>query len=117
MKARALADVLVVGINSDHSVQRLKGKDRPLTRLQDRLEILAALECVDFVTYFSESTPERLITMLKPDILVKGGDYRREEVVGGDFVEERGGKVVILPLIPGRSTRNLVEKIRSRGRS
>jgi rfaE bifunctional protein nucleotidyltransferase chain/domain len=107
VKARALGDCLVVGINSDASVRRLKGRKRPLAPLADRQKVLAALESVDYVTVFGEDTPEALIGKLKPSILVKGGDYSLGEIVGRHLV----GKVVRIPLVKGRSTSALVKKI------
>ena len=106
-KARALGDCLVVGINSDASVRRLKGSKRPLAPYADRSKVLAALESVDYVTYFSEDTPQQLIERLKPAVLVKGGDYGLEQIVGRELVQ----KVVRIPLVKGRSTSELVKKI------
>lgn len=109
-RARALGAALVVGVNSDASVRRLgKGPERPLNPLGDRMRVLAGLACVDAVTPFSEDTPERLLSALKPDILVKGGDYRAGEVAG----RSHAGRVVILPLLKGRSTTALVKKLRA----
>ena len=110
--ARSLADLLVVGLNSDDSVRRLKGPGRPLTSQEDRAVVLAALEAVDFVTIFDEDTPLRLITDLGPDILVKGADYSIDEVVGAAEVAAAGGRVVLAPLIPGRSTTDLLRRSR-----
>lgn len=112
-KARALGDLLVVGVNSDRSVARVKGPGRPIVPEAERAEMVGALGCVDYVTLFDEETPEELISSVAPDILVKGGDWRPGEVVGREFVEERGGKVVIIPLEQGYSTSSLVERIRS----
>ncbi|MBI3252184.1 MAG: D-glycero-beta-D-manno-heptose 1-phosphate adenylyltransferase [Candidatus Omnitrophica bacterium] len=111
-RARALGDLLVIGLNTDKSVRALKGSGRPLTAQGDRAEILSALACVDFVTFFPEKTPERLIRALRPDILVKGGDWKKERIAGGRFVESYGGKVRSLPFIPGRSTTGLLDKIK-----
>ena len=110
-KARALGDMLVVGVNSDDSVKRLKGPGRPVNTECDRAEMLAALDCVDHVIVFGEDTPYELIRRVKPKVLVKGGDYKPEEVVGRDIVEENGGEVVIIPLVEGRSTTAVIEKI------
>lgn len=107
-KARSFGDLLVVGLNSDGSVRRLKGPERPLVNEADRAELLAALEMVDYVTIFGEDTPAALIEELKPDVLVKGGDYRAEEVVGRETVEASGGRVEIVPFVEGRSTTKLV---------
>lgn len=110
-RARALGDLLVLGLNSDASVQRLKGPTRPLVSQQDRAEVLAALACVDYVVVFDEDTPLQLIETLRPDILVKGGDYRRETVVGHQQVESWGGRVELIDFVEGRSTTGIVEKI------
>jgi D-beta-D-heptose 7-phosphate kinase/D-beta-D-heptose 1-phosphate adenosyltransferase len=106
-KAKSLGDVLVVGINSDASLKRLKGPKRPLVNEKDRARVLAALECVDYVTVFGEDTPYALIKALGPDILVKGGDYRLEDIVGRDLVK----RVVRVPLVKGKSTTALIAKI------
>ena len=110
-RARALGDLLVVGINSDRSVKRLKGHDRPLIGEDERAELLAALSCVDYVTIFSERTPLRVITAIKPNVLVKGADYSISDVVGRDAVKRWGGRVELVPLLPGFSTTGLVESI------
>ena len=110
-EARKLGDVLIVGVNSDDSVKRLKGKNRPVNSLNDRMEVLAALSSVGHVISFDEDTPYELISEIMPDVLVKGGDYLREEVVGADIVEKNGGKVVIIPLTEGRSTTSILEKM------
>lgn len=110
-QARALGDLLVVALNSDSSVRKLKGVTRPLQSEEDRAKIMAALGCVDFVTVFSEETPESLIRLVKPDVLVKGGDWKVENIVGGPFVQSYGGSVTSLPFVPGRSTSKIVEKI------
>ncbi|MDD3581132.1 MAG: D-glycero-beta-D-manno-heptose 1-phosphate adenylyltransferase [Desulfobacca sp.] len=110
--ARSLGDLLVVGLNTDSSVRRLaKGPGRPLTSEADRAEILAALACVDGVVLFNQDTPLALINTLKPDLLVKGGDYNLEQIVGRPEVESWGGQVRIIPLIPGRSTTQLIARI------
>ncbi len=110
-EARALGDLLILGLNSDRSVRKLKGKLRPLISQEERALILAALDCVDYVVIFPEETPLKLIRGLQPDILVKGGDYRKGEVVGGDLVEAGGGRVALIPVVRGRSTSGLVERI------
>lgn len=112
--ARALGDALVVGVNSDDSVARLKGEGRPVTALEDRMYVLAGLECVDAVTPFAEDTPRDLIAALLPDILVKGGDYDAADVVGAAEVSAAGGHVVILPFIEGRSTTEIIRRLQSR---
>jgi|ERR1035437_2331743 rfaE bifunctional protein nucleotidyltransferase chain/domain len=109
--AKRLGDVLVVALNSDASVRRLKGPTRPLVRQRDRCEVMAALEMVDFVTVFSEDTPYKLITRLQPDVLVKGGDWTSDRIVGADIVRARGGTVRSLRFAPGYSTTRLVERI------
>ncbi len=113
--ARALGDVLVIGVNTDASIARLKGPTRPIQPLAVRLELLAALRCVDQVVAFDEDTPEALITHIEPDILVKGGDYTPASVVGAAFVESRGGQVCILPFVDGYSSTKLISKIAVKG--
>lgn len=111
-QARSLGDILVLGLNTDASVQRLKGPERPLQSEDERAEILAALSCVDYVTLFNEDTPLELIQTVKPDILVKGGDWTVDKIVGADFVLKNGGQVKSLQFVPGRSTTKLIEKMR-----
>lgn len=110
-KARALGDVLVVGVNSDSSVRKLKGPKRPILSEEERAEILSGLGCVDYVTLFDEIDPLKLITSLQPDVLVKGGDWTKEQTVGKEVVERSGGEVVIVPFVKGASTSNLIETI------
>jgi D-beta-D-heptose 7-phosphate kinase/D-beta-D-heptose 1-phosphate adenosyltransferase len=110
-KAKSFGDVLIVGINSDSSVRKIKGEERPILPQDDRAEILASLEMVDYVLIFSEETPHRVIARLVPDVLVKGGDYKREEIVGKDIVESGGGRVRRVKQIPGKSTRSMIRKI------
>ncbi len=110
-KARCLGDILVLGLNSDASVRRLKGEKRPLIREEERAHILAALDCIDYVIVFDEDTPLELITALKPDILAKGGDYTLEGVVGRDFVEAYGGRVELVSFVDGKSTSNIIERV------
>lgn len=112
-EAAKLGDILIVGLNSDVSVRKLKGADRPVNREQDRAEILCALEFVDYVVVFEEDTPYRLIEMIQPDILTKGGDYAPDEVVGKDIVEGRGGRLVLIPFVDGKSTSGMIQRIRS----
>jgi len=114
--ARALGERLVVGVNSDPSVRRLKGPDRPIVAAADRAALLAALACVDLVVLFDEDTPERLIQAVRPDVLVKGGDWPVERIAGREFVESCGGRVLSLPLREGYGTSALIERIRA-GRS
>ena len=112
--ARALGDVLVVGVNSDASVRRLeKAPDRPIVPEVQRAEVLAALACVDYVGIFDEPDPLELITAVQPDILVKGGDWPIDQIVGRKVVEARGGIVRTIPLVPGQSTTALLQRIRS----
>ena len=116
--AAALGDVLVLAINSDASVRRLnKGPERPLVPEADRAALLAALACVDAVTIFDEDTPLEALQAVKPQVLVKGADYRPEQVVGRDFVEANGGRVVLVPLLPQKSTTALVERIKAAAKS
>lgn len=110
-KARQCGDALVIGLNSDDSVRRLKGAYRPLVPEADRAFLLAALAAVDYVTIFPEDTPQSLIETLQPDVLVKGGDYRLDTIVGREVVEKRGGKVLTIPLVPNRSTSNIIQTI------
>jgi len=112
-QARAEGDALIVGLNSDTSVRRLKGPGRPIQSEGERAYVLAALSDVDVVVPFSEDTPLQLIQRLRPDVLVKGGDYEPSTVVGREQVESWGGRVVIVPLRPGRSTTSIIEKLRA----
>lgn len=109
--AKKMGDILVVALNSDASVRRIKGKMRPLVNEKDRLRIIAALESVDYVTPFPEVTPLKTIKLIKPDILIKGADWNKDDIVGGDFVLGYGGKVKTISLIKGRSTTNLIKRI------
>ena len=111
--ARSLGDRLVVGVNSDRSVRLIKGPGRPIQPEDDRAEILAALECVDYVTLFDDETPLRLIERIVPDILVKGGDWPVDRIVGRDVVERAGGKVLSIPYTEGYSTSRLIDRIRA----
>ncbi|MEO0139063.1 MAG: D-glycero-beta-D-manno-heptose 1-phosphate adenylyltransferase [candidate division WOR-3 bacterium] len=110
--AKSLGDVLVVGLNDDDSIKRLKGEGRPINKLEDRAFALLATKWVDFVIPFSEDTPERLIMELEPDVLVKGGDYDIKSVVGADFVISRGGRVEIFKYIEGYSTTEIIKRIK-----
>jgi D-beta-D-heptose 7-phosphate kinase / D-beta-D-heptose 1-phosphate adenosyltransferase len=110
--ARSACDRLIVGLNSDASVARLKGADRPVQNERARAEVLAALEAVDLVVLFEEDTPINLITQVKPSVLVKGGDYTREGVVGHQIVEASGGQVLLVEVLPGFSTTSLVDRAR-----
>jgi D-beta-D-heptose 7-phosphate kinase / D-beta-D-heptose 1-phosphate adenosyltransferase len=108
--ARGACDRLIVGLNSDASVKRLKGEGRPVQDERARAEVLAALEAVDLVAIFEEDTPIRLIAEIRPSVLVKGGDYTREQVVGHEVVEAHGGEVVLVDVLPGHSTTSLVNR-------
>ncbi len=110
-KARAFGDLLVVAVNSDASVRSIKGDKRPINNEADRMETLAALQSVDFVTLFSEPDPHRVISELQPDVLVKGGDWRVDQIIGRDVVEARGGRVLTVPYQEGASTTGIIEKI------
>jgi len=110
--ARALGDVLIVGLNSDESVRELKGPGRPVIPALERAEILASLECVDAVLIFEELTPQRVVAALLPDILVKGGDWPGNQIVGREEVEAAGGKVVLVDVVPGYSTTEILKRIR-----
>jgi rfaE bifunctional protein nucleotidyltransferase chain/domain len=112
-KAKSLGDILVVGLNSDGSVRKIKGKSRPIVSQKNRAILLAALEAVNFVIIFNELTPLNLIKAIKPDVLVKGGDWNKENIVGAEFVKSCGGKVKSLQYINGLSTRGLIDKIKS----
>jgi D-glycero-beta-D-manno-heptose 1-phosphate adenylyltransferase len=111
--ARALGDVLIIGLNSDDSVRTLKGPGRPVIPAEERAEILASLECVDAVVIFDELTPQRVIAALLPDVLVKGGDWPGDQIVGREEVEAAGGKVVLIDVLPGYSTTEILNKIRA----
>lgn len=113
-RARALGDLLIVGVNSDKSVRKIKGRGRPIVAEGDRSLILASLRSVDYVIVFSDPTPARLIEAIRPDILVKGRDYKKREIVGWETVLKSGGKVLTLPLVKGYSTRKLIQRIRKR---
>ncbi len=110
--ARRAGERLVVGLNSDASVQRLKGPERPVRNEAERAYVLAAFEMVDCVVVFAQDTPLELIRLLQPDVLVKGGDYSEETIVGAPDVRSRGGDVVVIPLTPGQSTTNIIRKLR-----
>ncbi len=111
-KAKSRGDVLIVGLNSDESVKRLKGEGRPINDERDRAVVLSALKPVDYVSVFDEDTPLELIKAVKPDVLAKGADYKEEEVVGADFVKSRGGEVALIEYEEGKSTTKTIEKIK-----
>jgi D-beta-D-heptose 7-phosphate kinase/D-beta-D-heptose 1-phosphate adenosyltransferase len=113
--ARALGDILIVGINSDRSTRELKGEGRPILPELERAEVLAGLECVDGVVIFDEMTPQQIISNLVPDVLVKGSDWPADQIVGREEVEAAGGKVVLAPVVPGYSTTAILQKVREAG--
>jgi D-beta-D-heptose 7-phosphate kinase/D-beta-D-heptose 1-phosphate adenosyltransferase len=115
-KAKALGDVLVVGVNSDASVRRIKGEKRPIVGEEDRAEVLAALQAVDYVCLFDEDTPYELLRALVPDVLVKGADWKVEDVIGKDIVERAGGSVQTIEFLPHRSTTQMIHTILERFR-
>jgi rfaE bifunctional protein nucleotidyltransferase chain/domain len=112
LQAKELGDILVIGLNSDNSVRRLKGPTRPINGENERAFVLAALACVDYVTLFEEDTPEELIKVVRPDVLVKGGDYTLDNIVGADFVMQNGGTVTTIPFVEGFSSTRIIEKLK-----
>jgi rfaE bifunctional protein nucleotidyltransferase chain/domain len=114
LAARETADALIVGINSDLSVRRLKGPTRPVRSEAERAYVVASIEAVDLVVIFGEDTPLELVKLLQPDVIVKGGDYTEESIVGAAEVRSRGGRVVVVPLTPGQSTTSIIEKLGER---
>ena len=112
-EARASGDLLIVGINSDTSVRSIKGPLRPILPQTDRIELIAAMEMVDYVVLFDEPDPYRAIAAIKPNVLAKGGDWSAEKIVGADIVEQNGGRVAVIPYLPGFSTTEIIERIRS----
>lgn len=110
-KAKSFGDILIVAVNTDGSVKKLKGPRRPIYKLSGRMKVLSALEAVDYVTSFPEDTPIDILKELRPDILVKGGDWKPDEVVGKNFIESYGGKVKIVPHLKNYSTTSLIEKL------
>ena len=113
-EAKKMGDLLVVALNSDSSVKKIKGPKRPILLETERAELLAALEVVDYVTSFDEPDPHRVIEELRPDVLVKGGDWPKEQVIGRDVVEKNGGKVAVIPYLQGHSTTQIIETIRGK---
>lgn len=113
LEARKLGDLLVVGLNNDDSVRRLKGSTRPVNGENERAFVLAALSCVDYVSLFEEDTPEELIKIVRPDLLVKGGDYTIDNIVGADFVQRNGGVVTTIPFVEGFSSTRIIEQLKS----
>ena len=115
-RARALGDLLILGLNTDASTRRLKGPARPLMKQADRAEVLSALESVDYIVFFNEDTPARLIARILPDILVKGADYQEKDIVGSEAVKAHGGRVVRMKYLKGYSTTRLIRNILRRSR-
>ena len=113
-EAKKLGDILIVAVNSDQSVMTIKGKKRPIIPEEERAEVLSALQCVDFVVIFHEPDPLNIISLLKPDVLVKGGDWGEDAIIGREVVESIGGKVVRIPEIKGASTSSIIDKIVNR---
>ena len=110
-KAKKYGDVLIVALNDDASIARVKGPNRPIFKLNERLEILEAVETIDFLVSFKEETPKKLISLILPDVLIKGGDWGEDEIVGREEVESAGGEVVVVPYLPGSSTTEIIEKV------
>lgn len=111
-KAKNLGDILIVGINTDESVREIKGRSRPINTFEDRIKTLSALSCIDYIVGFKEKTPQNIIEKIKPSTLVKGSDYKENEVAGAKFVKSYGGKIELMPLLPNRSTSKLIEKLK-----
>ena len=110
-KSKEFGDRLIVAVNSDESVRKLKGKERPVNDFQTRSNMLASFSFVDYVVEFSDDTPKKLIQIIKPDFLIKGGDYKKKDIVGNDIVSSYGGETIIIPLIDGLSTTNTINKL------
>ena len=113
LEAKKLGDILVVGLNSDESVRRLKGPTRPVNGEKERAFVLAALACIDYVVIFGEDTPKELIETVRPDVLVKGGDYDLSNIVGADFVTRNGGTVTTIPFVEGFSSTHIIEQLKT----
>jgi len=112
-QAKAQGDLLIVGINSDRSIKAIKGPNRPIMAETDRIELIAALEMVDYVVVYDEPDPYKLIAAIKPNVLVKGGDWSADKISGADIVERNGGRVAVIPYLPGFSTTEIIERIRN----
>ncbi len=110
-KAKKYGDILIVALNDDASITKIKGPNRPIFKLSERIEILEAVETIDFIVSFKEETPKRLISLILPDVLIKGGDWGEDEIVGREEVESAGGKVVLAPYLPGYSTSEIIDKV------
>ncbi|MDD5271030.1 MAG: D-glycero-beta-D-manno-heptose 1-phosphate adenylyltransferase [Candidatus Omnitrophica bacterium] len=115
-KSKDLGDILVLGLNSDSSVRRIKGPSRPVVSQKDRVAVVSSLGCVDYVTVFGEDTPIKVIRAVKPDILVKGADWKAGSIIGADFVKSYGGTTVTVPLVKGRSTSDIIRRIKRTSR-
>jgi D-beta-D-heptose 7-phosphate kinase/D-beta-D-heptose 1-phosphate adenosyltransferase len=113
-EAKNLGDILIVALNSDGSVRQIKGSDRPILPEEERAELIAALEMVDYVTMFDEPDPLNVIRELRPDVLAKGGDWAEDKIVGREFVESYGGRVAVIPFLKGHSTTEIIERMRKR---
>jgi len=111
-QAKALGEILIVGINSDVSVKSIKGPERPITPEVDRIELIAALEMVDYVVAYDEPDPYRVIAAIQPNVLVKGGDWSADKIVGADVIKQNGGRVAVIPYLPGFSTTQIIERIK-----
>jgi D-glycero-beta-D-manno-heptose 1-phosphate adenylyltransferase len=111
-QAKMLGDILIVGVNSDVSVKAIKGPQRPIMPETDRIELIAALEMVDYVVAYNEPDPYRVIVAIQPNVLVKGGDWSADKIVGADVVEQNGGRVAVIPYLPGFSTTQIIERIK-----
>lgn len=109
--AKDKADILLVAVNTDLSVKKIKGPGRPINKQSDRIRVLSAISCIDYLTFFGEATPLNLIKLLKPDVLIKGGDWDVKNIVGSDVVKSYGGNVISIPYLKGFSTTNLIKKI------
>lgn len=109
--AKSKCDILIVAVNSDNSVKKIKGEERPINKENARLEVISSLEAVNYTVIFDENTPEKLIKELTPDILFKGGDWNEDKVAGGDYVRAKGGSVMIIPFVNGYSTTEIIKKI------
>ena len=112
-QAKMLGDILIVGLNSDVSVKAIKGPQRPIMPEDDRIELIAALEMVDYVVAYNEPDPYHVIAAIQPNVLVKGGDWSADKIVGADLVEQNGGRVAVIPYLPGFSTTQIIERIRN----
>lgn len=110
-QAKGKADILVVGLNSDSSLKKIKGKNRPINKQMGRAGVLSALQAVDFVAIFNAETPRKLIKLIRPDVLIKGGDWKLDDIVGADSVKAAGGRVLTIPYLKGYSTSKLIERI------